>query len=187
VFHPHGWIRSEQVVELIGHAVEKHGPKVKFLTFREAQDRLDRHLLAGQPLRDERGGDNGVRLLDLNADGYLDVVLGNERLRRTRIWSPEESRWRETGFPTSLLTEVRFGMVGDPVVLRLADESVGWRFDGQKWIADDRLSGSESRLSKRRGFATWTATAAASSSFRVRAMRRWRCMRGASKLRAGGA
>ncbi|RPH44111.1 MAG: dehydrogenase, partial [Planctomycetota bacterium] len=34
VFHPHGWIKSEQVVELIDHVVAKHGNKVKFLTFR---------------------------------------------------------------------------------------------------------------------------------------------------------
>ncbi len=27
VFHPHGWIRPEQVVELIDHAVEKHGER----------------------------------------------------------------------------------------------------------------------------------------------------------------
>ena len=39
VFHPHGWIQSEQLVELIDHAVKKHGKKVKFLNFREAQDK----------------------------------------------------------------------------------------------------------------------------------------------------
>ncbi len=51
VFHPHGWIRNDQVVAMIDHAVARHGNRVKFLTFREAQDRIDRHLLAGQPLR----------------------------------------------------------------------------------------------------------------------------------------
>src|SRR5439155_12433916 len=40
VFHPHGWIRNDQVVELIDHAVKKHGTNVKFLTFKEAHDRL---------------------------------------------------------------------------------------------------------------------------------------------------
>ena len=47
VFHPHGWIKNEQVVELIDHAVKKHGKKVKFLNFREAQERLNKNLLAG--------------------------------------------------------------------------------------------------------------------------------------------
>ena len=60
VFHPHGWIKNEQIVELIDHAVTKHGKKVKFLTFREAQERLDKNLLGGHPLRDPKTGtDNG--------------------------------------------------------------------------------------------------------------------------------
>ena len=37
VFHPYGWIKSEQVAELVDHAVKKHGKKVKFLNFREAR------------------------------------------------------------------------------------------------------------------------------------------------------
>src|SRR5262245_26350115 len=32
VFHPHGWIKAEQIVEIIDHAVARHGRKVKFLT-----------------------------------------------------------------------------------------------------------------------------------------------------------
>jgi hypothetical protein len=30
VFHPHGWIRNDQIVEFIDHAVKKQGKKVKF-------------------------------------------------------------------------------------------------------------------------------------------------------------
>jgi putative membrane-bound dehydrogenase-like protein len=40
VFHPHGWIKPQQVVEMIDHAVAKHGNKVKFLNFKEVADRL---------------------------------------------------------------------------------------------------------------------------------------------------
>src|SRR5262249_16620853 len=44
VFHPHGWIKNEQVVDFIDYAVKKHGKKVKFLTFKEALERLNEHL-----------------------------------------------------------------------------------------------------------------------------------------------
>ena len=51
VFHPHGWIRNDQLVELIDHAVAKHGKKVKFLTFKEALERLNKNHLGGKALR----------------------------------------------------------------------------------------------------------------------------------------
>src|SRR5205807_680189 len=110
IFHPHGWIRPAQMVEFIDYAATKYGPKVKFLNFREAQDRLDKNLLAGQPLRDAKGQDNDVRLLDLNNDGYLDVVIGNERAQKTRLWNPKQNVWVETGFPAQV-AGVRFGVV----------------------------------------------------------------------------
>ena len=118
VFHPHGWIRSDQVVQLIDHAIEKHGGKVKFLTFREAYERINKNLLAGQPLRDNKGGDNGVRVLDLNGDGFMDVVIGNDEVRQTRVWSPKESRWQTSDFPVVIAErskdprDVQFGIVG---------------------------------------------------------------------------
>lgn len=85
VFHPHGWIRNDQIVELIDHAVKKHGKKVKFLTFREAVERLNKNLMKEKPLRNATGGDNGVRLVDLDADGHLDVADQSvHRLKTTR-------------------------------------------------------------------------------------------------------
>ena len=54
MFHPHGWIKSEQVVELIDHAVKTHGSKVKFLNFREALDRLNKNLLERRCATDRR-------------------------------------------------------------------------------------------------------------------------------------
>jgi putative membrane-bound dehydrogenase-like protein len=56
VFHPYGWSSPEQIIDLIDHAVTKHGKKVKFLTFREAQERLNKNLLKGSPLRDPKTG-----------------------------------------------------------------------------------------------------------------------------------
>ncbi len=52
VFHPHGWISAQNVVSLIDHAVEKHGAKVKFLTFREAAKRLNDALTSGKPIHE---------------------------------------------------------------------------------------------------------------------------------------
>src|SRR5262249_25236667 len=83
------WSPDKTNVDLIDHADKKYGKKVKFLTFRECLERLNKNLLGGQPLRDPKTGrDNGVRLLDVNNDGYMDVVIGNEKVKQTRVWSP---------------------------------------------------------------------------------------------------
>src|SRR5262249_20078570 len=144
VFHPHGWIRNEQVVELIDHAATKHGKKVKFLTFREAQERLNKHLLGGQPLRAADGRDNGVRLLDLDNDGYMDLVIGNKNLPQTRRWSPKSCTWITSDFPISLVNAgAHFGIVRSDghVSLLVRNESItgAWHFSDGKWIPDDGL------------------------------------------------
>ncbi len=153
VFHPVGWMRAGQVAELVDHAVEKHGRKVRFLNFKECHERLVKHLLAGQPLRGNDGGDNGVRLLDLNGDGYLDVVIGNETLRRTRLWSPEDRKWIDGDFPVVLVDAdasgrrhdagVRFGVLrpdGNATLLVHNEKIAGvWHFDGSKWVEDEQM------------------------------------------------
>ncbi len=152
VFHPHGWIRNDQINELIDHAEKKHGQRVKFLNFRDCAERISKNLLAGEALRAADGGDNGVRLLDVNNDGFLDVVIGNERKQVTRVWMPKESRWRETTFPALLVrrakdktidTGVRFGVVQDngfASCLVQSDKDAGaWHFDGQTWQPDEKL------------------------------------------------
>lgn len=107
VFHPHGWIRNTQLVEIVDHAVSRYGSRVKFLTFRECADRLQQHLLAGQNLRSADGGDNGVRLLDVNHDGWMDVVIANTERQMTRRWDPQSARWVEANFPVILANSVR--------------------------------------------------------------------------------
>ncbi len=153
IFHPHGWIRPEQLVEFVDYADKTFGRKVKFLNFREAQEKLDKNLLLGQPLRAANGQDNGVRLLDLNNDGYLDVVCANENVRQTRVWDPREKRWLTSGFPVPLVqpdrqgnrpeTGVKFGIVhADGRVTALVRNDTfaqAWSFDGAQWIEDAPL------------------------------------------------
>lgn len=99
VFHPHGWIKAEQVVDLIDHAVSTHGKKVKFLNFRECVDRLNKNVLGGQTLRDQFGQENGVRLIDVTRDGLIDVVLQNKQVNVTRVWSPQQNKWIDSEGP----------------------------------------------------------------------------------------
>lgn len=152
VFHPHGWSSPQQMIEFLDHAVARHGSKVRFLNYREADERLTQHLGAGEPLRAADGGDNGLRLLDLNNDGLLDVVIGNDSRRMTRVWDPSHRRWIDSGFPTALVvgsgadrqeTGVRFGVVhpdGRPMLLRLDERESGcWSFEGGSWVAQPGL------------------------------------------------
>jgi len=146
VFHPHGWIRTDQIIELIDYAVEKHGKKVKFLTFREALDRINKNFLHGSPLRsgdgspipgrrffpsvngtlgteidatapvsgdwvrplpeqvqrrlpqgvrylDDQGRDAGLRFVDINEDGFGDVIFSNGERYSLHLWSNEKDDW----------------------------------------------------------------------------------------------
>ncbi|MFO0903431.1 MAG: neutral/alkaline non-lysosomal ceramidase N-terminal domain-containing protein [Pirellulales bacterium] len=98
VFHPHGWIRNDQIVELIDHAVKQHGRKVKFLNFAECLERLNRHLLDGHPIRDPQGDDHGVRLIDVDRDGYQDVVIANASRQAIRRWNSATNKWETQDF-----------------------------------------------------------------------------------------
>ena len=148
VFHPHGWIGAGQVVEMIDYAQKKHGKAVKFLSFPEVLDRINKHLLAGQSVRGENGQDNGVRLLDLNGDGYQDVVIGNDKVKKTRVWSPQTGTWTDGDFPTSLVTAdgantgARFGVIDGKVCVLSrggAGGDVARVFTDGKWVADESL------------------------------------------------
>jgi putative membrane-bound dehydrogenase-like protein len=124
VFHPHGWIDNTQIVEFIDYAQATYGKRVKFLTFHEALDRLNKNLLNGHPLRDPKtGADNGVRLLDVNGDGYMDVVIGNATAKACRTWDAGKQAWTETPFGFDAKA-CHFGALGDAVVA-MADTAEG--------------------------------------------------------------
>ncbi len=154
VFHPHGWIRPDQMVALVDHVVAQYGSKVRFLNFRECLDRLNQNLLAGQSLRSADGSDNGVRLLDLDNDGFLDVVIGNGQLKQTRLWRSKTEKWIESPFPVSIVRSeagagaakdagVRFGVLtpaGNASFLVRNEQTAGiWHFQGGVWQQDREM------------------------------------------------
>lgn len=112
VFHPYGWSSPEQLVELIDYADKKYGKRVKFLNFKEALERLNKNLLKGHPLRDTDGDYASSRLIDLDGDGYLDVLVGRTEKVVTRLWRPKNGSWTE--FPN-----------GPPDIWPVADSQSG--------------------------------------------------------------
>lgn len=139
VFHPHGWITSEQVVELIDHAVATHGNKVKFLNFHECVERLNKNLLNGQSLRDNLGNDRGIRLVDLNGDGLIDVLQ-----QQSSVQVPRSQRKLPENIPlprdsANLQTALRFiDLNGDgdlDIVFSNHQRYGAWLFEPgqQKW------------------------------------------------------
>ncbi|HRI15075.1 MAG TPA: FG-GAP-like repeat-containing protein [Verrucomicrobiota bacterium] len=146
-FHPHGWSAPRQFVDFIDYATATYGSRVKFLSYGEAEERLTRHLGAGQPLRAMDGSDNGVRVVDINNDGFLDVLIGNDTLRRTRLWQPESKQWLDTELPTQLMHRtsgiahdpgVRFGVLHSDgrasMLVRNEQVTGAWSFDNGRWI-----------------------------------------------------
>jgi hypothetical protein len=151
VFHPHGWIKNDQLVELVDYADKKYGKRVKFLNFREALERLDRDHLLDKPLRHpEVGQDNGCRILDLNKDGFLDVVGGGAASATTRIWIPDDKKWNTTpkGFNfsaffngakrsvVSVVYEAQFADLGNKSAVSVMFGNMFFTHDGGAWVEE---------------------------------------------------
>lgn len=133
VFHPHNWIKPEQVIEMIDHAVTKHGKKVKFLTFKEALERINKNLLDGKPLRESDGKSNSNYMVDLNHDGMLDCIHHDSL--SVREWSPEKGQWvRRTHLITLPIPLANLGRASDrPALLQfLATRKADLNEDGRE-------------------------------------------------------
>lgn len=146
VFHPHGWIKAEQVIEFIDHAVATHGGRVKFLTFRECLSRLNEHLLQGVPVRRPDGERSGIHLIDLNNDRFLDVIHVSHDRSWSRVWNPATSAWVEFPLDSGHMEQSgdaarwdqpRFSRPAGTSVLRLEvfDDrgTETWDFTGNGW------------------------------------------------------
>jgi putative membrane-bound dehydrogenase-like protein len=135
VFHPHGWIKNDQLAELVDYADKKYGKRVKFLNFREALERLEKNLLSDQPLRLSQANFNGAVVLDVNNDGYMDVILAGRAAGRTdrlpgitRIWLPDKSDWQTVPFPGQVfgwVTAHKLDMKGGAVFREEAEFTFG--------------------------------------------------------------
>ena len=139
-FHAGGWMSSEQMADIVDHADLTHGKKMKFLNMREMHDRIVKNMLAGYPLRRADGGDNGVRVFDINGDGLMDVLIANQKAKLSRIWQPEQRAWRDISFPVALHHDLRFGVLDESGRAVAVAPKTGWRFNGKAWIEDKTLA-----------------------------------------------
>ncbi len=146
VFHPHGWSAPEQWIEFIDYAQEKYGKRVKFLTFPEALARLEKHALTDHPLRAANGKDHGVRLLDVDNDGYMDVVIAAPDKELTRVWRPKENGWAESPTPGRADgrgdTGVIFATIRESGAAAMFVKShvmSAWTWKDNAWQRDDKI------------------------------------------------
>jgi hypothetical protein len=148
VFHPHGWSAPEQWVEFIDYAEKTHGKSVKFLTFREALERLTKYALAGTPLRPAGDEASGVRLLDLDGDKFMDVVIWKGASPITRVWSPASMSWREFKTPPAFAgngnaTRANFAVMhpsGAATLLAVGSTSGAWTFGKDGWQPEAKFA-----------------------------------------------
>ncbi len=141
--HPKNGIEADQVIELIDYSVKHYREKVKFLNFKEAYRRLIDNLLGGTEIDPSSKGHNGVRLLDLNNDGYLDVIIARPEKKETRIWNPDSETWRMTSFPYPMIdssgrpTGIKFVRVREngfiSMLLRNDNIFAFHDFEGNSW------------------------------------------------------
>jgi len=138
VFHPYGWSSPQQWVEFIDYAQKTYGSKVKFLNFPEALARLEKNALGGHSLRTANGTDAGVRLVDVDGDGFMDVVIGTPGQQVTRAWQPKEQRWLESPTPFAV-GETKFGIVRGNAASAVAKQGA-WTWKDDQWSSDEALT-----------------------------------------------
>ena len=143
-FHAGGWMTNKQMVDIVDHSDVTHGKKVKFLNMREMDERIVKNMLAGHALRRDDGGDNGVRVFDINGDGFMDVLIANKKAKVSRIWQPQKSEWRDISFPVTLHHDLRFGVLDESGNAVAVAPKTGWRFNGKAWVEDKTLATNQS-------------------------------------------
>jgi putative membrane-bound dehydrogenase-like protein len=124
VFHPYGWSTPEQIMDLIDHAVAKHGKKVKFLTFREALSRLERNVLGGGSLRNRKAAGSNAIMFDFDMtrhprlDGQPVGIFGTANGTEVLLWTKQGNLVRQ---PFTLPPGAQLGELGVDRGLRFVD------------------------------------------------------------------
>ena len=139
-FHAGGWMTNKQMVDIVDHSDLTHGKKVKFLNMREMDEKIVKNMLLGHPLRNDDGADNGVRVFDINGDGFMDVLIANEKAKVSRVWEPKSREWRDVPFPAVLSHDLRFGVLDESGNAVAVTPKTGWRFTGKAWAEDKTLA-----------------------------------------------
>ncbi len=149
IFHPHGWSSSEQLVSLVDYAESKYGKRVAFMNFAEAKAKLDHvskdgHRAPGPkqqgvPLPDKAQGP-GAWFVDLNGDGYDDLVVSNAREYGIYLYNPVEKK--NVQWSLGWTNVLREGVAGDanslPMIVRADGTNNGvWFKDGAMWVQNE--------------------------------------------------
>jgi putative membrane-bound dehydrogenase-like protein len=87
IFHPYEWSTPQMIVDLIDHAVAKHGAKVKFLNFRECLERLNKNLLDNAPLRNSAKDSKKIaEVTPLTGSQFIGVNISEGKNYQERRW-----------------------------------------------------------------------------------------------------
>ncbi len=99
----------------------------------------DHSLPEGVALKDAQGRDNGVRFIDLNADGYDDLVLSNPRTYGVYLFVPKEKEKKNLQWFEGWSQVLREGKAGDanslPWIVRADGSDAGFDFKDKHLLA----------------------------------------------------
>jgi len=98
---------STSVAKVIEDAISKYGNRILFLTYSECLERLNANLLDTHSLRNANdGSDSGIRIVDIDDDGFMDVLCGGDGQRFTKRWNPATSSWSYSSCPGIIIPNV---------------------------------------------------------------------------------
>ena len=150
------WLAEAVLGEVIILDLDRLGGKEDLV--KGVVEQWNRGELGHQAIRARSGAVGPMRIVDVNGDGYLDLVVAAEPSPGTLVWSPLERSWQRVPFPLSLRASGAFvapqaaglcwGIVGPDhrttLLVRTLGWSGAWQFQEGKWReTPELLSGLE--------------------------------------------